>query len=89
MIAWRYLRSRRSEGGVNVMTWISLVGISLAVFALIATLAVRGGFRSEFVRIILGANAHVSVYQIPTTNELGRLDRKIYNYFVHRLFQKV
>ena len=62
------------------MTWISLVGITLAVFALIATLAVRSGFRSEFVGIILGANAHVSVYQIPTTNEFGRLDRKIYNY---------
>ena len=60
MIAWRYLRSRRSEGGVSVMTWISLVGITLAVFALIATLAVRSGFRSEFVGIILGANAHVS-----------------------------
>lgn len=80
MIAWRYLRSRRSEGGVSVMTWISLVGITLAVFAMIATLAVRSGFRSEFVGIILGANAHVSIYQIPTTNEFGRLDRKIYNY---------
>lgn len=80
MIAWRYLRSRRSEGGVNVMTWISLVGITLAVFALIATLAVRSGFRSEFVGIILGANAHVSVYQIPSTNELGVINRKIYNY---------
>lgn len=80
MIAWRYLRSRRSEGGVNVMTWISLVGITLAVFALIATLAVRSGFRSEFVGIILGANAHVSVYQTPSTNELGAINRKIYNY---------
>ena len=80
MIAWRYLRSRRSEGGVSVMTWISLVGITLAVFAMIATLAVRSGFRSEFVGIILGANAHVSIYQIPTTNEFGRLDQKIYNY---------
>ena len=33
-------------GGVCVMTWISLIGITLAVFALIATLAVRSGFRS-------------------------------------------
>ena len=80
MIAWRYLRARRSEGGVSVMTWISLIGITLAVFALIATLAVRSGFRSEFVGIILGAKAHVSVYQIPTTNEFGKLDRRIYNY---------
>ena len=41
MIAWRYLRARRAEGGVSVMTWIRLIGITLAVFALIATLAVR------------------------------------------------
>ena len=43
MIAWRYLRAKRAEGGVSVMTWISLIGITLAVFALIATLAVRAG----------------------------------------------
>ena len=63
MIAWRYLRARRAEGGVSVMTWISLIGITLAVFALIATLAVRSGFRSEIVDTILGANAHVSVFK--------------------------
>ena len=62
MIAWRYLRARRAEGGVSVMTWISLIGITLAVFALIATLSVRAGFRAEFVDTILGANAHVTVY---------------------------
>lgn len=62
MIAWRYLRARRAEGGVSVMTWISFIGIALAVFALIATLAVRSGFRHEFVGTILGANAHVTVY---------------------------
>ena len=61
MIAWRYLRAKRAEGGVSVMTWISLIGITLAVFALIATLAVRAGFRAEFVDTILGANAHVTL----------------------------
>ncbi len=80
LIAWRYLRARRADGGVSVMTWISLIGITLAVFALIATLAVRTGFRTEFVGTILGANAHVTVYQVPTTNDFGRMDRKIYNY---------
>ena len=65
LIAWRYLRARRAEGGVSVMTWISLIGIALGVAALIATLAVRAGFRAEFVDTILGANAHVSVYSAP------------------------
>ncbi|MCJ8335060.1 MAG: lipoprotein-releasing ABC transporter permease subunit [Epibacterium sp.] len=77
MIAWRYLRAKRSEGGVSVMTWISLIGITLAVFALIATLAVRSGFRSEFVGTILGANAHASIYSHGEVNLAGRLDRRI------------
>ena len=80
MIACLFLRARRAEGGVSVMTWISLIGITLAVFALIATLAVRSGFRSELVDTILGANAHITVYQLPIANEAGQLDRKIYDY---------
>ena len=80
MIAWRYLRSKRAEGGVSVMTWISLIGITLAVFALIATLSVRSGFRAEFVDTILGANAHATVYQGATVNENGQMDRSISEY---------
>ncbi|WP_420568160.1 lipoprotein-releasing ABC transporter permease subunit [Thalassovita sp.] len=81
MIAWRYLRARRAEGGVSVMTWISLIGITLAVFALIATLAVRSGFRAEFVDTILGANAHVTVYSIGTVDpQTGQIDRTLPDY---------
>lgn len=80
MIAWRYLRARRAEGGVSVMTWISLVGITLAVFALIATLAVRSGFRAEFVDTILGANAHVTVYRSVVVTETGQVARVIDDY---------
>ena len=77
MIAWRYLRARRAEGGVSVMTWISLIGITLAVFALIATLAVRAGFRAEFVDTILGANAHVTVYSTPWEDATGQTVRTV------------
>ena len=80
MIAWRYLRARRAEGGVSVMTWISLIGITLAVFALIATLAVRSGFRAEFVDTILGSNAHVTVYYTKEIDEFGRSGRTIPDY---------
>ena len=62
MIAWRYLRARRAQGGVSVMTWISLVGITLAVFALVATLAVRAGLRDDIVSAMLGGNAHMDVH---------------------------
>lgn len=80
MIAWRYLRARKAEGGVSVMTWISLIGITLAVFALIATLAVRAGFRAEFVDTILGANAHVTVYPAAHMDENGNLIKGFTDY---------
>jgi lipoprotein-releasing system permease protein len=80
MIAWRYLRARRAEGGVTVMTWISLIGITLAVFALIATLAVRAGFRAEFVDTILGANAHVTVLSTGETTADGAIVKGFQDY---------
>ena len=80
MIAWRYLRAKRAEGGVSVMTWISLIGITLAVFALVATLAVRAGFRAEFVDTILGANAHVTVYTGQYPNAAGQFEKGFRDY---------
>lgn len=80
MIAWRYLRAKRAEGGVSVMTWISLIGITLAVFALIATLAVRSGFRAEFVDTIVGSNAHLTVYHVQHQNEAGQTVRTLPDY---------
>jgi lipoprotein-releasing system permease protein len=80
MIAWRYLRAKRAEGGVSIMTWISLIGITLAVAALIITLAVRAGFRAEFVDTILGANAHVTVYNSITVDDTGHTSRVMEDY---------
>jgi lipoprotein-releasing system permease protein len=54
------------------MTWISLIGITLAVMALIVTLAVRSGFRYEFVDTILGANSHITVYSGTIIKENGQ-----------------
>lgn len=59
------------------MTVISLLGISLAVFALIATLAVRAGFRHEFVQTILGSNAHIQLLSSAYTDENSNLSRAI------------
>jgi len=80
LIAWRYLRAKRREGGVSVMTVISLVGITLAVFALVATMAVRSGFRYDFTQTILGANAHLTVYSPVYRDAAGQNSRAIVNY---------
>lgn len=62
------------------MTWISLIGITLAVFALVATLAVRTGLRAETLRIILGAQAHLEVHYSETVDENGVRSRTIAEY---------
>lgn len=62
------------------MTWISLIGITLAVAALIITLAVRTGFRNEFVDTILGANAHMTVYSSTYSDASGISGRTIEEY---------
>ena len=80
MIAWRYLRAKRAEGGISVMTWISLVGIALGVMALVATLAVRAGFRAELIDTVVGSSAHVTVTYGNYVTDRGVLTRGIGDY---------
>ncbi|MCB2117370.1 MAG: ABC transporter permease [Rhodobacteraceae bacterium] len=80
MIAWRYLRARRAEGGVSVMTWISLIGIALGVMALVATMAVRSGFRSEFVGTIVGAYAHAEIGNYSYVSDTGVTTNALVDY---------
>ena len=61
MIALRYLRARRQESFVSVISGFSLVGIALGVATLIIVMSVMGGFRKEFLASILGFNGHVTV----------------------------
>ncbi|MEO1745322.1 MAG: lipoprotein-releasing ABC transporter permease subunit [Pseudomonadota bacterium] len=64
MVAWRYLRPRRKEAAVSIVTVISLVGVTLGVAALIIVMAVMNGFRGELLDRILGLNGHIFVSPI-------------------------
>ena len=61
MLAGRYLRAKRSEGGVALISIISFTGITLAVAVLIIVMSVMNGFRAELLNKILGFNGHVFV----------------------------
>src|SRR5580700_12185576 len=61
MLALRYLRAKRQESFVSVISGFSLVGIALGVATLIIVMSVMGGFRQEFLASILGFNGHVTV----------------------------
>ena len=64
-IAGRYLRARRKEAVISVITAISVLGVAAGVMALVIALAVTNGFRNTLQRNLLGAMAHINV--IPRT----------------------
>lgn len=59
--ALRYLRSRRRQGGVTLVTGVSFVAIALAVAVLIITVSIMNGFRDELTQKILGFDGHAFV----------------------------
>src|SRR5580765_360642 len=61
LIALRYLRAKRQESFVSVISGFSLVGIALGVATLIIVMSVMNGFRHELLSRILGLNGHVIV----------------------------
>jgi len=61
LLAFRYLRAKRKERFVSVISVISLVGIAIGVAVLIIVMAVMNGFRHELLSRILGIRGHVVV----------------------------
>ncbi len=61
MLAGRYLRAKKSQGGVALISLISFIGIMLAVAVLIIVMSVMNGFRDELLSRILGFNGHLYV----------------------------
>ncbi len=60
-ISLRYLRARRKQVFVSIITFISIAGIFLGVAALIIVIAVMNGFETDLRNKILGINSHVIV----------------------------
>ncbi|HXY57863.1 MAG TPA: lipoprotein-releasing ABC transporter permease subunit [Methylocystis sp.] len=60
-VALRYLRARRADGFVSVITLFSFLGITLGVATLIVVMSVMNGFHKELMDKILGVNGHAFV----------------------------
>ncbi len=60
-ITFRYLKTRKKDGFLNVISIFSFIGISLGVAVLIIVMSVMNGFRAELINKIVGFNAHVVV----------------------------
>ena len=66
-ITFRFLKARKKDGFLNVISIFSFIGISLGVAVLIIVMSVMNGFRSELINKIVGFNAHITIktYDIP------------------------
>ena len=60
-ITFRFLKARKKDGFLNVISIFSFIGISLGVAVLIIVMSVMNGFRSELIDKIVGFNAHAVV----------------------------
>ena len=60
-VTFRFLKTKKNEGFVNIITIFSFIGITLGVAILIIVMSVMNGFRSELINKIVGFNAHIII----------------------------
>src|SRR5439155_22923659 len=61
LVAIRYLKAKRKQAVISLITIISIIGVGAGVAALIIALAINAGFREDLQKRLLGAQAHVSI----------------------------
>ena len=73
-ITLRYLKTRKKDGFLNVITIFSFIGISLGVAVLIIVMSVMNGFRSDLINKINGFNSHATVQSYNGQFNLNKID---------------
>jgi lipoprotein-releasing system permease protein len=63
-VATRYLRAKRRQAFIGVITAISILGVAAGVASLIVALAVNNGFRQDLQARLLGSTAHISLLRV-------------------------
>jgi len=75
-ITFRYLKPKKKEGFLNIISIFSFIGISLGVAVLIIVMSVMNGFRTELVNKILGFNAHIIVKPYSKSIDVSKFSNK-------------
>jgi len=73
-ITFRYLKTRKKDGFLNIISIFSFIGISLGVAVLIIVMSVMNGFRTELISKIVGFNAHVTVKPYENSINVDKLN---------------
>src|ERR1039458_10619104 len=63
-VATRYLRAKRRQAFIGVITGISILGVAAGVASLIVALAINNGFRQDLQARLLGSTAHISLLRV-------------------------
>ncbi|MBZ5656588.1 MAG: FtsX-like permease family protein [Acidobacteriia bacterium] len=63
-VATRYLRAKRRQAFIGIITAISIAGVAAGVASLIIALAINNGFRQDLQQRLLGSTAHVSLLRV-------------------------
>ena len=79
-ITFRYLKTRKKDGFLNIISIFSFIGISLGVAVLIIVMSVMNGFRTELINKIVGFNSHVTVQPYINPIDLKKLNNKDLNF---------
>ena len=69
-ITFRFLKARKKDGFLNIISIFSFIGIGLGVAVLIIVMSVMNGFRTELINKIVGFNAHITVK--PYDNQINK-----------------
>ncbi len=84
-VTFRFLKTRKKDGFINVISIFSFIGISLGVAVLIIVMSVMNGFRSELIDKIVGFNAHAVVK--PFSNKL--IENSFKNHQIEKTIKNV
>ena len=84
-ITFRYLKTRKKDGFLNIISIFSFIGISLGVAVLIIVMSVMNGFRTELVNKIVGFNSHVTVKPYSKPIDAQKLNNKDLNFISNEL----
>ncbi len=78
-ITFRFLKARKKDGFLNIISIFSFIGIGLGVAVLIIVMSVMNGFRTELVNKIVGFNAHITVKPYENKIEIEKLKKSNLN----------
>ena len=76
-ITLRFLKARKKDGFLNIISIFSFIGIGLGVAVLIIVMSVMNGFRTELINKIVGFNAHITVKPYENKININDIDQNL------------